>query len=306
MARPLPDTRVSRVIRRAGIVAKPGLTEAADLLFELGTWLETRGVTPCYEAMTAALSPRPLPGATCDAATLGRDEQVMIVLGGDGTLLGTAGRLARAGFDVPVLAVNYGSLGFLTEVRSADILPALERVLAGTTHEERRLMLEAVVRRADGRTEPHVALNDVVITKGALSRMIDLAAYADGQLIAHFKADGLIVASPTGSTAYNLSAGGPIVHPAVDAVVLTPIAPHTLSNRPVVLPASAALEIRRDGDARGEREETYVTFDGQIGDILGPGDRVAIHRARHALRLLKPTSGAYFQVLRKKLRWAER
>jgi NAD+ kinase len=147
----------------------------------------------------------------------------------------------------------------------------------------------------------------VVITKGAaLSRMIDLAAYADGQLIAHFKADGLIVASPTGSTAYNLSAGGPIVHPGVDAVVLTPIAPHTLTNRPVVLPSSAALEIRRVGDDSGDREETYVTFDGQIGDTLGDGDRVAIHRARHELRLLKPTSGAYFQVLRKKLRWAER
>lgn len=293
-------------IRRVGIVAKPGLTEAADLLSELGTWLQARGLTPCFEADTARLARGPLPGDTCDAATLGRDEQLVIVLGGDGTLLGTAGRLARAGYDVPVLAVNFGSLGFLTEVRSSEIQPALERVLNGTTHEERRLMLEAIVRRADGRTEPHVALNDVVITKGALSRMIDLAAYADGQLIAHFKADGLIVASPTGSTAYNLSAGGPIVHPGVDAVVLTPIAPHTLTNRPVVLPASASLEIGRVGDGRPDGEETYVTFDGQIGDTLAAGDRVAIHRARHALRLLKPVSGAYFQVLRKKLRWAER
>lgn len=293
-------------IRRVGIVAKPGLTEAADLLHELGTWLRARDITPCYETSTAALASAPLPGDVCEAATLGRDEQLLIVLGGDGTLLGTAGRLARAGFDVPVLAVNFGSLGFLTEVRSSEIEGALERVLDGVTHEERRMMLEAIVRRADGTTEAHVALNDVVITKGALSRMIDLAAYADGQLIAHFKADGLIVASPTGSTAYNLSAGGPIVHPAVDAVVLTPIAPHTLTNRPVVLPASAALEIRRVGDGRGDREETYVTFDGQTGDTLGDGDRVAIHRARHGLRLLKPTSGAYFQVLRQKLRWAER
>ena len=297
---------MSVAIRRVGIVAKPGLTEAGVLLHDLGTWLQARGVTPCYEAATAALATAPLPGDICEAATLGRDEQLMIVLGGDGTLLGTAGRLARAGYDVPVLAVNFGSLGFLTEVRSADLQAALDRVLSGATHEERRLMLEAVVRRADGATEEHVALNDVVITKGALSRMIDLAAYADGQLIAHFKADGLIVASPTGSTAYNLSAGGPIVHPGVDAVVLTPIAPHTLTNRPVVLPASAALEIARVGDGRGDREETYVTFDGQIGDTLGDGDRVAIHRSRHALRLLKPTSGAYFQVLRKKLRWAER
>lgn len=294
-------------IRRVGVVAKPGLTEAADLLAAIGTWLTERGVTPCYEAQTAALARGVLPGDTCPAEVLGRDEQLVVVLGGDGTLLGTAGRLARAGHDVPVLAVNFGSLGFLTEVRVTEIYDALERAVAGTTHEERRLMLEATVRRGGHGTAHHIVLNDVVITKGALSRMIDLAAFSDGQLIAHFKADGLIVASPTGSTAYNLSAGGPIVHPGVDAVVLTPIAPHTLTNRPVVLPASASLEIRTDGEAgRQDREETFVTFDGQTGDTLGPGDSVAIRRSRHVLRLLKPASGGYFQVLRQKLRWAER
>jgi NAD+ kinase len=132
-------------------------------------------------------------------------------------------------------------------------------------------------------------------------------ASADGQLIARFKADGLIVASPTGSTAYNLSAGGPIVHPGVDALVLTPIAPHTLTNRPVMLPASVAIEIVLAGDVpRSPREETYVTFDGQTGDAIGPGDTVSIHRAPYELRLLKPSSHGYFQVLRQKLRWAER
>lgn len=162
---------MSIAIRRVGIVAKPGLTEAADLLHELGTWLQARGLTPCYETATAALASSPVPGDICEAATLGRDEQLMIVLGGDGTLLGTAGRLARAGFDVPVLAVNFGSLGFLTEVRSSEIEAALDRVLSGGTHEERRMMLEAIVHRADATTDAHVALNDVVITKGALSRM---------------------------------------------------------------------------------------------------------------------------------------
>lgn len=294
-------------IRRVGIVAKPGLTEAADLLVTVGTWLEERGVAPCYETDTATLAGAALPGTVCDADTLGADVQMVLVLGGDGTLLGTAGRLADGGYDVPVLAVNYGSLGFLTEVRVTEIYDALERAIAGQAQEERRLMLEAVVTRADGARQHHVALNDVVITKGALSRMIDLAAYADGLLIAYFKADGLIVASPTGSTAYNLSAGGPIVHPGVDAVVLTPIAPHTLTNRPVVLPASASLEIRAvSQDGREVRDETYVTFDGQTGDILGPGDSVAIHRARYVLRLLKPVTRGYFQVLRQKLRWAER
>ncbi len=294
-------------IRRVGIVAKPGLTEAADLLVAIGTWLTTRGIEPCYEIETAALAAAPLAGGTCDAASLGADVQLLLVLGGDGTLLGTAGRLAAGSYDVPVLAVNFGSLGFLTEVRVTEIYDALEQALAGNAEEERRLMLDAAVRRATGAITHYLALNDVVITKGALSRMIDLAAYADGLLIAHFKADGLIVASPTGSTAYNLSAGGPIVHPGVDAVVLTPIAPHTLTNRPVVLPATASLEIRAvSQDASDAREETYVTFDGQTGDILGAGDSVAIRRAHYVLRLLKPVSRGYFEVLRKKLRWAER
>jgi NAD+ kinase len=294
-------------IARVGIVAKPGLTEAAALLVEVGAWLTARGIVPCYETETAALAGQPLPGEVCESDRLGAGEQLILVLGGDGTLLGTAGRLARGGYDVPVIAVNFGSLGFLTEVRLGEIYEALERALAGDTYIEPRLMLEAVVHRADGSIDRHVALNDVVITKGALSRMIDLAASADGLLIAHFKADGLIVASPTGSTAYNLSAGGPIVHPGVDALVLTPIAPHTLTNRPVVLPATTALEIRAvSQDGHEVREDTYVTFDGQIGDTFGPGDRVAVQRAPYALRLMKPVSGGYFQVLRQKLRWAER
>lgn len=294
-------------IRRVGIVAKPGLTQAAELLGDLGAWLTARGLAVCYERATAALAKASLPGDVCDGDAIGQDSQLIVVLGGDGTLLGTAGRLARAGLDVPVLAVNFGSLGFLTEVLVTEIYEGLERALAGGAAEERRLMLEAVVERASGAAERHVALNDVVITKGALSRMIDLSASADGVLIARFKADGLIVASPTGSTAYNLSAGGPIVHPAVDALVLTPIAPHTLTNRPVVLPASASLDVRAvAADGRPVREETYVTFDGQTGVTLGVGDHVRIHRATCALRLLKPVQRDYFEVLRTKLRWAER
>ncbi len=294
-------------IRHVGIVAKPGLAEAADLLLAVGHWLQARGVTPHYDRPTAALTEGDLPGEVDEPDTLGAEVQMMLVLGGDGTLLGTAGRLARGNYDVPVLAVNYGSLGFLTEVTLPEVYGALGRALDGEAPEERRLMLAATVQRAGGEEERHLALNDVVITKGALSRMIDLAASADGQLIAHFKADGLIVASPTGSTAYNLSAGGPIVHPGVDAVVLTPIAPHTLTNRPVVLPASAALELRAVAeDGRLVRDETYVTFDGQTGAILAPGDSIRVTRAAYALRLLKPGNRGYFQMLRQKLRWAER
>src|SRR5690606_13220153 len=167
---------------------------------------------------------------------------LLVVLGGDGTLLGAAGRLARAGRAVPVLAVNFGSLGFLTEVTLPELYDALTLAVEGGGAEEERLMLSAVVVRADGREEPYLALNDVVITKGPLSRMIDLAVTVDDHFVARFKADGLILATPTGSTAYNLSAGGPIVHPAVDAVVLTPIAPHTLTNRPIVLPGSVTAD----------------------------------------------------------------
>lgn len=290
-----------------GIVAKPGLRQAGLLLVQLGDWLVARGLVPHYEQTAATLASSPVPGPTHDAAGLPGHVDMLVVLGGDGTLLGAAGRLARAGRDVPVLAVNFGSLGFLTEVTLPELYASLEAALSGQAVEESRLMLAATVVRADGEPEPHLALNDVVITKGPLSRMIDLAVSVDDHFVARFRADGLILATPTGSTAYNLSAGGPIVHPAVDAVILTPIAPHTLTNRPIVLPANVTAEIASSDDDPGANDDDiYVTFDGQTGVSMQSGDRLRVTRAPLALRLLKPEGRSYFAVLRQKLRWAER
>jgi NAD+ kinase len=294
-------------VRHVGIVAKPGLREAGVLLVQLGDWLVARGLVPHYEAGAAGLASSPVPGPTHEAPALPDHVDMLIVLGGDGTLLGAAGRLARAGRDVPVLAVNFGSLGFLTEVTLPELYTSLDLALSGQAAEEARLMLAATVVRANGDEDPHLALNDVVITKGPLSRMIDLAVTVDDHFVARFRADGLILATPTGSTAYNLSAGGPIVHPAVDAVILTPIAPHTLTNRPIVLPAGVTADIASSDDGGDASiEDIYVTFDGQTGVSLRPGDRLRVTRAPLALRLLKPEGRSYFAVLRQKLRWAER
>lgn len=303
---PTDAAAVNGGVRHVGIVAKPGLREAGTLLLELGQWLLTRGITPHYEAAAAALAIGPVPGPTHEADVLPAHVDLLVVLGGDGTLLGAAGRLARATRDVPVLAVNFGSLGFLTEVTLPELYAALALAVSGAAAEELRLMLQATVLRMDGVVEPYLALNDVVITKGPLSRMIDLSVMVDAHFVARFKADGLILATPTGSTAYNLSAGGPIVHPAVDALVLTPIAPHTLTNRPVVLPASVTTEIASSDDDGPPREDIYVTLDGQTGVSMRAGDRLRVTRAAHVLRLLKPEGRSYFAVLRQKLKWAER
>ena len=304
---PTHGPSLTDTVRHVGIVAKPGLREAGVLLGDLGEWLRARSITPHYETDTAALAARQVPGPTHAPEDLPHQIGLLVVLGGDGTLLGAAGRLARARRDVPVLAVNFGSLGFLTEVTLPELYDSLALALDGRAVEESRLMLAATVVRADGTEEPHLALNDVVITKGPLSRMIDLAVTVDTQFVARFKADGLILATPTGSTAYHLSAGGPIVHPAVDALVLTPIAPHPLTNRPIVLPAGVTTEIMSsDDDGAAPRDDIYVTFDGQTGVSMSTGDLLRVARAPYVLRLLKPEGRHYFAVLRQKLRWAER
>jgi NAD+ kinase len=306
MAGTLPGTeRSGSPVKHVGIVAKPGLHEAALLLVELGTWLAMRGLTAHYETSTATLARGPVPGQVHSPEELPSVIDMLLVLGGDGTLLGAAGRLARSGRQVPVLAVNFGSLGFLTEVTLPEIHSALEQAVSGSTTVEPRSMLEATIRRGDATSESYLALNDVVIGKGPLSRMIDLAVSVDEHFVARFKADGLILATPTGSTAYNLSAGGPIVHPAVDAVVLTPIAPHTLTNRPIVLPASITIDVGATDDAEA-RDDTHVTFDGQTGVLLASGDALRITRAPYVLHLLKPANRNYYAVLRQKLKWAER
>ena len=213
-------------VSRVGIVAKSHLRAAAPHLIEIAAWLDARGITAVFETTTATLMPPAAGRRVADKRELVDQVDLVLVLGGDGTLLGMADRIGEAGAGIPILGVNFGSLGFLTEVTLPEIYPALEAALAGRAHAEERLMLRSTTIRGGAVFAQHIVLNDVVITKGARSRMIDLSVWIGDEFVTRVKADGLIVATPTGSTAYNLAAGGPIVRPSVDAVIVTPIAPH--------------------------------------------------------------------------------
>jgi NAD+ kinase len=287
-------------ITRVGLTAKRGLDAASGVLAELAGWLEARGVQAVFEAETAKLAGVPAGRPTVSREELPRKCDLLVVLGGDGTLIGMADRIARTGSDVPILGVNFGSLGFLTEITLPELYDALDATLAGRATIETRAMLSARTTRANAPFADHIVLNDIVITKGALSRIIEISVTVGDDPVMCVRADGLIIASPTGSTAYNLAAGGPIVHPAVDAMLLTPIAPHTLTNRPVVIPASSEVHARpvMEGD-----DKVYVTFDGQSGFPLQPGDLVSVRRAPRPLRIVKSAKRSYFDVLREKLKW---
>lgn len=291
-------------ITRVGIVAKARLAEAAGVVAELAGWLEARNVHPVFDTETAALVGLPPDRPTCSRDELPKYCDLVVVLGGDGTLIGMAGRVANAGLDIPILGVNFGSLGFLTEITLPELFPSMESVLDGTAQIESRLMLRSITLRDGAVYSDRLALNDVVITKGAMSRIIDLAVEIDEQPVMRVRADGLIVATPTGSTAYNLAAGGPIVHPAVDAVLVTPIAPHMLTNRPIVV--AAASEIRVQPAAGASNDELFVTIDGQTGHPLQPDDVVVIRKAGRSVRLVRAETRTYFDVLREKLKWSER
>jgi NAD+ kinase len=290
-------------VTRIGIVAKRGLSAAAEHLSTLDAWLLERGVEPVYETDTAVLAPAAAGRRRLKREDLPSAVDLVAVLGGDGTLLAMAARIAQSGRDVPILGVNFGSLGFLTEIRIDEIYTSLQAVLDGTATFDARKMLRAEASREGVRFDTRVLLNDVVFTKGALSRMIELSVWVDGAFVTRVKADGLIIASATGSTAYNLAAGGPIVHPSTDALVLTPIAPHTLTNRPVVIPGAKAIDVRAhvaDGD------EVFVTYDGQSGYPIKQGDVVRVVTAEQQIRLVKAQSRSYFELLREKLKWGER
>lgn len=291
-----------RPIRRVGIVVKPRLDGGPRVLRDLLSWLAARSIAPVLDEESAAIDGSGTQ-RVAGADALPAEVDLIVVLGGDGTLLATARRIALAGVDVPVLAVNFGSLGFLTETTLPELYGALEGVVAGTAGLEIRTMLQMRILRDGAVRHETPVLNDVVVNRGPLSRMTDLSVHVDDQFVARFKADGLIVATATGSTAYNLSAGGPIVHPSVDAIVLTPIAPHTLTNRPLVLPATIALTIQPTIDSG---QDIFVTADGQTGYPLASNDVVAVARAERTLRLVRSTERSYYGVLRQKLKWAER
>jgi NAD+ kinase len=293
-------------MQRVGIVAKARLERAATHLEQIASWLDARSILPVFDPDTASLAQ--FAGAMPRYEVAQRDElpclvDMIVVLGGDGTLLGTAGLIAQAKSDIPILGVNFGSLGFLTEVTLPEIFSSLENAVNGTAQTEERMMLRVVVEAGRLRLIDRIVLNDVVVTQGALSRIIELSVSVDGEFMMRVKADGLIIASPTGTTAYNLSAGGPIVHPKVDGLTITPIAPHTLTNRPVVVPGSS--EICVQPLMHDEHMETFATFDGQTLLPLKNDHIVSVRRADKPLRLIRASARGYFQVLREKLKWGE-
>lgn len=285
---------------RIGIAVKPGLAAARDTLVDLESWLRNRGVDAVWSPEAARLfgsGSRP----TAERTEMPAQADLFVVLGGDGTLLAMAKAIAESGRDIPILAVNFGSLGFLTEITRPELHQSLETVIAGRASYDLRMMLRATAARAG---VSHMALNDVVFSRTALSRMIELSVSVGDQFVTAVKADGLIVATPTGSTAYNLAAGGPIAHPGVDGLLLTPIAPHMLTNRPLVIPGASTIEVAPKLD--GSSDEMFVTFDGQAGHPVQANDVVKIRRAARSLRLVRASNRTYFDVLRQKLKWGER
>ena len=289
---------VSAPVRAVGIISRPRRVDIAKVAPGLLTWLQERDVNTFCDSETAACIP-----SSCKVKA--REEipaiaDLLIVLGGDGTLLAVARLLGDR--NVPILPVNLGGLGFLTSVTLADLYPVLEQAIKGEARYSERVMLESRVLRQGKPIHCSRALNDAVLNKAALARIIDLELHVNGEFVNTFKADGLIVATPTGSTAYSLSAGGPIIYPIVSAFVITPICPHTLTNRPLVIPDSAKIEI---GFAAGEAP-IYLTVDGQVGVELQANDLVVLNAAPEKLRLVRPQGKSYFSVLRDKLKWGER
>lgn len=284
--------------RTVGIISRPRQEDVAAVVPNLIAWLESRGLSVLCDKETGICLPAA--GRERSREELAATADLLVVLGGDGTLLAVARSLGE--HDVPILPVNLGGLGFLTSVKLDELYPILEEALQGRSRLSERTLLQAEIIRDGATAATHRALNDAVLNKGALSRIIDLDLFVNGDFVSTFKADGLIISTPTGSTAYSLAAGGPIVYPKVDAFIVTPICPHTLTNRPLVIPDSSRIEI----SFRSADEPVYLTIDGQIGVKLQRADHISVSKAPHSLRLVRPARHTYFEVLRNKLKWGER
>ena len=293
----MPGPSPTPEIRVVGIVAKPRSSRAAAVLPELTAWLAARGIDVLLDQEAAEYMPAAKGLTRGEVATCA---QLVIVLGGDGTLLSTA--RAAAGRDVPLFAVNLGGLGFLTAIKVDELYHQLQRALAGDFQIEHRGMLATELWRGERRLTANQALNDMVLSKAEIARMIDLEVRIDGSLLCAYKADGLIIATPTGSTAYSLSAGGPIIYPTVSAFAITPICPHSLTNRPVIVPDQSVIEVT----IPAEVHSAYMTIDGQIGETVLRGDRIVCRRAEPSISLVHPPEMVFFDVLREKLKWGGR
>lgn len=283
--------------KTVGIVSRPRRSNLATVVPPLLEWFASRKIHVLYDEETATCLPHSTDGLP--RAQVAQQAQLLLVLGGDGTLLAAARVVAPHG--IPILPINMGSLGFLTSFTLEEMYPAIEETLAGRASSSERVMLAVDLLREGAVVERQTVLNDAVVNKGTLARMIDLQLTIDGDFVCRYTADGLIVATPTGSTAYSLSAGGPIVHPAVECWVITPICPHTLTDRPVIVRDSACVEIALSENA----ESVFLTLDGQTGIPMRPGDKVRLRRSSQRLKLIQPPAKPYFEILRSKLKWGE-
>ena len=283
-------------IETAAVISKPRSDRAAALVPELLDWLSGQGVATRLDSETAAYAGR---AGSFDRPEAALGAQLLIVLGGDGTLLSAA--RAVGGRDIPLFAVNLGSLGFLTSIKVDNLYSQLERVLAGDFQIERRHMLHCELWRQGKCAGRYDALNDIAVGKSEIARIIDLEVHVNDRFMCVYKADGLIVSTPTGSTAYSLAAGGPIVFPTVAALCITPICPHTLTHRPVIVPDTAVIKVTVHSDV-----PTYFTADGQVGELMARGDHVVCRHSEHVVSLIQPPELMFFDVLREKLQWGGR
>jgi len=285
-------------IKRIGIIAKTSSPHAQSVMEELVPWLRNRGLSVAIQDDYGSLAGGSV--QTLPIETIPPESDMVLVLGGDGTLLSVA-RLVE-GHDLPILGVNLGSLGFLTELALEELYPALRNVLEGHYRVEERVRLEVQLNRQGEVAGEYRVFNDVVINKGALARIFDLDAFVNGERLTTYKADGLIVSTPTGSTAYSMAAGGPIVEPTLNVILISPICPHTLTNRPLVVSGDSLIELCLLSDSG----KVFLTLDGQEGTELFPGDRVVIKESTNRARLIRTSSKNFFEVLSTKLHWGLR
>ena len=285
-------------MKKASIISKQGKPELGKVALQVAGWLRNHGYAITADDATRKFCPDCEPAEREELAAVAPN--FVIVLGGDGTLLSTARSVAHAG--IPILGVNLGSLGFLTEVKQEEIEPALAEVDAGRCEMSLRPMLHCQVRREDKCVATHDALNEVVMNQSAVARITDFEVRVNGHFVANYKADGLIISTPTGSTAYSLAAGGPILSPEVSGFVITPVASHALTNRPLVVKDAAIIEAR----ILVTREQAFLTVDGQVGTPLVDNDVVICKKSEHNVKLFKFAGRSFFDVLRTKLKWGER
>ena len=281
-------------VKKIGVFCKPKAPSATDILGRLIPWLRKQNYHIFLDTGTAAIINET---SSYERREISQQADLLIVLGGDGTLLSVA-RAAHP-HNIPILAVNLGSLGFLAEISIDELYPTLENILAGKFEIENRMLLNACIWRNGEKVEDHNVLNDVVINKGVVARVINLQVLVNGQYMTSYRADGLIIATPTGSTAYSLSAGGPIIHPSMHTLVLSPICPFTLTNRSILIPDQSIIQVK----LAAEYDDVRVTLDGQEGYDMRAGDILEIKKTKTSLQLIRGPNKNYYQILRDKLHW---